>query len=365
VTESATILVVDDARAVAQMVRAVLVHHGYRVVEAYDGLEALEKVQHEQPDMLVLDVNMPRMDGYEVIRRLKASPGTAHIPVLFLSAMQSVDHHVQGLSLGAEDYIVKPFRPAELVARVEAHLRTKREVDALRLSEEYVRATFRRYVAPAVVHRLLSDPSAVALGGTRREITVMFADISGFTHLSEQLEPEQTMRLLNNFLTLAGRAVLEQQGTLDKFTGDAVMALFNAPLTQRDHALRAVTAAMNIRHRLQSFRCEVGGTGRLHCKIGISTGEAVVGNAGMPDLMNYTAVGDTVNVAKRLEERAEPDQILVNVSTYAAVEHRFDAWALGSVQVKGRMAAVQVYAVETRHGMAQMAANGEETIETG
>jgi adenylate cyclase len=342
-TEPATILVADDARMTVRLVRDVLVRHGYRVVEAYDGLEALEKLQHEQPDLLILDINMPRMDGFEVCRRLKANPTTAHIPVLMLSALESVNDRVRGLSLGAEDYVVKPFRPAELVARVQAHLRTKREVDALRIAEQYVRATFERFVAPAVVHELLSDPRAVSLGGTRRTVTVLFADISGFTHVSEQLEPELTMRLLNDFLTLAGRAVLEEEGYLDKFAGDALMALFNAPVLQRDHAHRAVAAALTMRERLRSFDCDATNDGRLHIKIGINTGEAVVGNAGMPDLMNYTAIGDTVNVAKRLEDAAEPDQILISASTYEAIKGKVNARALGSKQVRGRTATVQVY----------------------
>jgi adenylate cyclase len=344
-TDKATILVADDTRMTVQLVRDVLVLHGYRVVVAFDGLEALEKVQHEQPDLLILDINMPRMDGYEVCRRLKRNPDTAHIPIVMLSAMESVQHRVQGLKLGADDYVVKPFRPAELVARVEAHLRTKREVDALRLSEEYIRNTFQRYVAPAVVQALLSDTATIALGGIRCDITVLFADISGFTHLSEQLEPEQTLRLLNNFLTLAGRAVLEQEGTLDKFTGDAVMALFNAPLTQHDHALRAVAAALNIRERLLSFHCEDTDDGVLHFKIGIASGEAVVGNAGMPDLMNYTAVGDTVNVAKRLEERAELDQILISPGTCEAVRGEVRVRTLGPVRLKGRTAPIEVFEV--------------------
>jgi adenylate cyclase len=342
-TEPATILVVDDTRMTVELVREVLLLHDYRVVEAFDGLEALEKIQHEQPDLLILDVNMPRMDGYEVCRRLKNNPATAHIPVLMLSAMESVRHRVQGLSLGAEDYIVKPFRPAELAARVEAHLRTKREVDALRLSEEYVRATFQRYVAPAVVNKLLSDPSAVSLGGTRCDVTILFADISGFTRLSEQLEPERAMRVLNDYLSLAGRAVLEQEGTLDKFTGDAVMAIFNAPLPQHDHPFRAVSAALTIRRRLVAYECDATPDRCLHYKIGISSGEAVVGNAGMPDLMNYTAIGDTVNIAKRLEESAEPDQILLSANTYMAVEHKVSARALGPIQIKGRRASVQAY----------------------
>jgi len=342
-TEPATVLVADDTRATVELVRQVLRLHGYRVVEAYDGLEALEKIQHEQPDLLILDINMPRMDGYEVCLRLKSNPATAHIPVLMLSAMERVKDRVRGLSLGAEDYVIKPFRPDELAARVAARLRAKREVDALRSSEEYVRMTFQRYVAPTVVRRLLSDPKAVALGGARRDITVLFADISGFTNLSEQLEPEQTLRLLNDFLTLAGRAVLEQEGTLDKFTGDAVMALFNAPLPQKNHAYRAVIAALNMQKRLATFECDMIPDRRLHFKVGICSGDAVVGNAGMPDLMNYTAVGDTVNVAKRLEEQAQPDQILLSGSTYEAVRDRVEVRALGAVHVKGRTAPLQVY----------------------
>jgi class 3 adenylate cyclase len=328
-----------------RLVRDVLVQQGYRVVAAYDGLEALEKIQHEQPDLLVLDINMPRMDGFEVCRRLKSNPATAHIPVLMLSALESVNDRVKGLSLGAEDYVVKPFRPPELVARVEAHLRTKREVDALRVAEEYVRTILHSYLSPAIVDELLKNPSALALGGTRRNMTVLFADVSGFTKLSEELEPEQAMRLLNDFLTLAGRAVFEQEGTLDKFTGDEVMALFNAPVCQEDHAFRAVTAALTIRHRLRAFECKATDDCRLHFKIGISTGEAVVGNAGMPNLMNYTAIGDTVNVAKRLQEEAEPDQILVNARTYEAVRDKVKARALGFRHVKGRSAAVQVYEI--------------------
>jgi class 3 adenylate cyclase len=273
-TEPATILVVDDTRMTVELVREVLLLHGYRVVEAFDGLEALEKIQHEQPDLLILDVNMPRMDGYEVCRRVKTNPATAHIPVLMLSAMESVGHRVRGLSLGAEDYVIKPFRPAELAARVEAHLRTKREVDALRLSEE---------------------------------------------------------------------AVLEQEGTLDKFSGDSVMAIFGAPLAQTDHSLRAVRSALTIRRRLAAFECDATADGHLHYKIGICSGEAVVGNAGMPDLMNYTAIGDTVNVAKRLEESAAPDQILLGASTYDTVKIKVNARALGSIHLKGRSAPVRVY----------------------
>jgi adenylate cyclase len=349
-TGPATILVADDAQVTVRLVHDVLVLHGYRVVEAYDGLEALEKIQLDQPDLLILDINMPRMDGFEVCRRLKGNPATAHIPVLMLSALESVNDRVKGLSLGAEDYVVKPFRPAELAARVEAHLRRKREVDALRVAEEYVRTILQNYLAPAVVTELLRDPGALSLGGTRRIVTVLFADISGFSSISEQLKPELAMRIVNDFLTLAGRAIFEQEGTLSQFTGDGLLALFNAPVIQEDHVFRAVSAALTIRNRLRSFESDATKNQRLQYKIGISTGEAVVGNAGMPNLKNYTAIGDTVNIAKRLEEGAEPDQILMSSSTFRAVKDRINACALGPVHVKGRSQAVQVYELLGREG---------------
>jgi class 3 adenylate cyclase len=342
-TDQATILVADDARTVVELVREVLSLTGYNVIEAFNGQEALEKIQLAHPDLLILDIQMPRMNGYEVCRQIKQDPSTAHIPVLMLSALESVAHQVRGLSLGAEDYITKPFRADELVARVEAVLRTKRKHDALRSSEENVRATFERYVAPQVVKKLLSDPSSVTLGGASRNITVLFADLSGFTSLSEQVGPQRIMHILNRFFTLAGQAVLEQEGTLDKFDGDSLMALFNAPLDQPDHALRAVRAAMTIQERLTVLKCSDTPDGRLHCKVGISSGDAVVGNAGMPDLMNYTAMGDAVNVAKRLEQSARPDQVLLGPETYAMTRHETRAQPLGPVTLKGRRAPIQVY----------------------
>jgi len=341
--EPATILVADDARPVVELVREVLLIHGYHVLEAFDGLEALTQIQRAQPDLIILDIQMPRMNGYEVCSQIKDDPATANIPVLMLSALDAVDHQVHGLSLGADDYMVKPFRADELVARVEACLRTKRKVDDMRLAKEHVRATFQRYVAPAVVEKLLNDPDAVSLGGTRGNVTVLFADISGFTGLAEQVEPERIMHTLNRFFTLAGQAVLDQEGTLDKFGGDAVMALFNAPLEQPDHAFRAVHTALAIQERLLALECDITVDRRLHCKIGICSGEAVVGNTGMPDLMNYTAIGDAVNVAKRLEENAQPDQILLSAGTYAVARSGVNARPLGPVHLKGRRAPVHVY----------------------
>lgn len=338
-----TILVADDVPDTVQLIQDVLVIHGYQVVTARNGLEAMERVRAEMPDLLILDITMPKMNGFEVCRLVKADPNTSHIPVLILSALEEVRHRVKGLELGADDYLIKPFRPDELIARVEARLRTKWETDALRLSESKMRETFQRYVAPTVVQRLLNDPGAVVLGGDRRDVTVLFADVCGFTRLSEQVLPEKAMRILNDYLTLAGQAVLDQEGTLDKFTGDAVMALFNAPLPQKDHPLRAVRAALEIRRRLADYACDITADGKLHCKVGICSGESVVGNAGMPNLMNYTAIGDSVNVAKRLEETADPDQILVSASTYEQVRNHTVARRLGVRKVKGRDTGVLIY----------------------
>jgi PAS domain S-box-containing protein len=204
-------------------------------------------------------------------------------------------------------------------------------------------AMWRRYMSPAVIDSLPDDPRELRLGGAKREITTLFADIRGFTSFSETLDPEKLVEILNQYFTLAAGAVLAEQGTIDKFLGDAVMALFNAPLAQPDHALRAVRAALAIQHSVAAFHATIEPRWRLSFGIGLTSGEAVVGNIGTSDRLDFTAIGDDVNLAKRLQENAQPGQILASQSLYAAVAGRVAATALAPLQVKGRSAPEQVY----------------------
>ncbi len=205
----------------------------------------------------------------------------------------------------------------------------------LEVQARRIRQTFEQYVVPHVVEQLLSDPDSVRLGGARREVTTLFADIRGFTAFSEKLEPETTVEVLNRYLTLASEAILSEEGTLDKFFGDGVMALFNAPLAQTEHTLRAVRSALKLLDALKGTYAELSPENRLAFGIGITAGHAVVGSIGSHAIKNYTAIGDCVSLASRLQTHASPLQILLNTTAYDNVCDHVRARELGYIQVKG------------------------------
>lgn len=207
----------------------------------------------------------------------------------------------------------------------------------------YIREVLMSYVAPQVAEQLLANPDMLSLGGTRRVLTTFFADIRGFTTFSEQLDPERLMDVLNSYLSLGAEAVLLHEGTLDKFQGDMVMAFFNAPVEQADHALRAVRAALGMRADIMTYHQQVEREMRLSFGIGINTGEAVYGNVGTATIKNYTVIGDSVNLAKRLQEEAGPNQIILGHSTYQLVKDYVIAQELPPVKVKGRDALERIY----------------------
>jgi len=214
----------------------------------------------------------------------------------------------------------------------------------LEAEQERIRQTFGRVVAPRVRDRLLSDPSHLRLDGIRQKATILFADISGFTPFSESTQPEVLFKVLNDYLSLAAQAILDEEGTLDKFMGDAVMAIWNAPDPQPDHAMRAVRAALAILERTrQAYSRLKIPSHHLQFRIGVTTGDAMVGNVGTRELFNYTAIGDTVNLAQRLEVTAQPGQILIDQATYSVVSEKIVAEALEPVQVKGKVQPVVIY----------------------
>ena len=238
-----------------------------------------------------------------------------------------------------------PLRDAYLGTKgatiVFEDLTERRKLEA---EQERIRQTFGRVVAPRVRDRLLSDPSHLRLDGTRQRVTILFADLHDFTPFSEVTKPEMLFKVLNSYLSLAAQAILEEEGTLDKFMGDAVLALWNTPDPQPDYTLRAVRAALSILGRTQqAFSRIENHSQRLQFRIGVTTGEAMVGNVGTSELFNYTAIGDTVNLAQRLEVTAQPGQILIDQATYAIVADRVLAHLLKPVQVKGRSQLVAIY----------------------
>jgi class 3 adenylate cyclase len=339
------VLVADDNANSRELVKDIIESIGYEAILAHDGPNALIAAQTQLPDLIILDVNMPGMNGFEVCAALKSDAQMAQIPVLMLTALADVENRVTGLGLGAEDYLSKPFSPRELAARVNARLRTKAETDDLRKTKELVRATFERFVSPKVVDKLLQDPTQIKLGGQIQEVTVFFSDLEGFTSISEHTDPEKLLGILNMYHDLVVRMIQNHAGTVDKFMGDGVMALYNTPLLQPDHALRAVQTALHIRDALPDFYRQFEPAYRMKINFGIHTGMAVVGNVGTSNLMNFTAVGDTVNLAARLEDLSSSGKILISQACYEHMEVSPKVKPIGYQTVKGRTEAVLVYEV--------------------
>lgn len=346
------ILAVDDNPVNVTLVADIVEASGWEVLPAFDGASAIKIAQTELPDLIVLDVSMPGMSGYEVCQALKANPITANIPVIMLTALSEVEDRVRGLTAGADDYLTKPFSARELRARIDTRLRAKHESDSLRQMQQVIRATFERFVPASVVTQLLEDPTRIQLGGQLQEITVIFADLENFTSISELTRADQLLTLLNGYHELVVRFVMGFGGTIDKFMGDAVMALYNTPLPQDDHILRAVRTSLAIQDALPQFHAGLEPQFRMNINIGIHTGVAIVGNVGAPEIMEFTAVGDTVNIAARLQQNSTGGRVLVSEAVYQSVVdwmaeagEPLHAEPMGALRLKGRTESVVTYAL--------------------
>jgi adenylate cyclase len=243
---------------------------------------------------------------------------------------------------------LSPLRDAYLVTKgttiVFEDLTERHKIEAER---ELIRKTFGRVVAPRVRDRLLADPSNLQLDGVKQTVTILFADISGFTSYSEKHDPEAVFSVLNSYLSLAAQAILEQEGTLDKFMGDAVLAIWNSPDLQPDHAIRAVRAAYEIVRCSQLAHKNLDNPDQhMLFRIGITTGPAIIGNVGTSELFNYTAIGDTVNLSQRLQTYAKAGEILMEKNTYDIVAEHVIATKLNPIIVKGREQSVDFYSLE-------------------
>lgn len=239
--------------------------------------------------------------------------------------------------------VVSPLREEVGGGGVTIVVEDLTEQRRLEVQERFIRETFQRYVSPTVVQRLLEDSTSLRLGGQRQEVTILFADLRGFTSFSERCSPEELVEALNRYLAIGAEAVLAEEGTLDKFIGDAVMAVFNAPLPQPDHPLRAIRAALRMEEATRTYHRSTPSALRLRFGMGIAVGEAVVGNIGTSQQLNYTAIGACVNLAKRLEECAGPGQILISHEVYHRVREWVEARPLPPMNVDGFREPVEVY----------------------
>lgn len=333
------ILVIDDDAYNANFLENCLTTKGYKVVRAASGEQGLQMVGQEHPDVILLDVMMPGMNGFQVCQQIRSDPETAHIPVLMVTALHETKERIKALEVGADDFLSKPFDMVELEARVKSLLRIKRQHDELERRNKLFYSVMCRYMSPEVSTQILNDPERyLRLGGESRQVTVLFADIRGFSHYAQTHSPDRAVELLNLVFKELTEVIFRWRGTFDKYLGDGLMAIYGAPVSYHDDTLRAIRSALDMRTAFNSLRESWTDEAEreLGLGVGINIGEAVVGNIGTEQLMNYTVIGDTVNIAKRLQEMAGKGEILISEATHHQVERRARVQPYGTRILYGR-----------------------------
>ncbi len=314
--EKSTVLVVDDNENNIDVLVEAL-GDDYFVSVAMDGESALEVIEDEPPDLVLLDIMMPGIDGYEVCRRLKGDPQTRDIPVIFITALDEIQSKTTGFELGAVDFITKPFEILEVKARVKTHLSLKLAHQALEIRNRFIRKTFGRYLSDDIVTSILESPEGVALGGEKRVVTLLMSDLRGFTALTENLPAESVVGFINIYLEVMTEVILTYQGAIDEFIGDSILVIFGAPIQRDDHARRAVACALEMQTAMEEVnrRNRAAGYPQVEMGIGINTGELVVGNIGSSKRAKYGVVGRHVNLTSRIESYTVGGQIFVSENT--------------------------------------------------
>jgi len=364
-SDPGTILVVDDLPQNVRLLEAVLVPRGYTVVAATSGREALERVASDPPDLILLDIVMPEMDGYEVCRTLRANPATSFLPIVMITA-SGEQEKVVAIESGADDFIAKPFDHAELLARVGSLLRIKRYHDTIerqaaelaawnRQLEQRVQeqvdaldrmGRLRRFLSPQLAEMIMSSGDESFLKSHRREITVVFCDLRGFTAFAETVEPEDLMLVLNQYHAALGDLVHRFEGTLERFAGDGLMVIFNDPLPCPDGPRRAVRMAVAMRGRVTQLVEDWSRQGHeLDFGVGIAQGHATLGQIGFEGRSDYTAIGSVTNLAARLCGAAAPRQILISQRVYTAAEDIVVADSVGELALRGFSRPARAYNV--------------------
>jgi adenylate cyclase len=339
----ARLLVVDDNKVNRLLLARALELQGHSVASAENGRIGLEMLRRDAFDLMLLDIEMPEMDGFQVMEELHRDPQLRDLPVIVTSSLEGIDSIVRCIALGAVDYLSKPVNPVLLKARIDASLEKKRLRDQLK---ELVR----RFATPEVAQDL--QKSGFSLGGKRVDASVMFSDIRGFTPLVESQSPEETIDLLNTYYMLMFDAINGHDGVVNQMIGDGLMAIFGAPLPIADHCSSAVEAALEMIELVDMFNVERTAAGKtpIAIGIGIASGEVVAGYAGTSKRATYTCIGDTVNLAARLETHTKVAKraILIDDTTRRALAPEVGVEALGPVQLKGKAATVDVYSVTVK-----------------
>ena len=334
------LLVADDNKVNRLLLTRSLELQGHRVASAENGRIALETLRTEAFDLLLLDMEMPELDGFQVLEQMARDAKLRDVPVIVTSSLEGIAHVVRCIELGADDYLHKPVNAVLLKARIDSSLEKKRLRDQQK-------ALVRRFATSEVADDL--QQSGFALGGRRIEGTVMFCDIRGFTAMVETQPPEETIELLNTYYTLMFEAISGHGGVVNQMIGDGLMAIFGAPLPLADPPLAAVRAALDMAEMIELLNVERAAERKapIATGIGIATGEMIAGYTGTHMRATYTCIGDAVNLAARLEAHTKvaDRHILIDDQTRAALGDRVPVEAIGAVQLKGKAAPVEVFAI--------------------
>jgi adenylate cyclase len=365
-SEESTVLVIDDLPQNTRLLDAILTPRGYRVVTAGSGEEGLRLLREEQPDLVLLDILMPEMDGYEVCRRIREEPATAFLPVVMITASGDQEKR-RALETGADDFVTKPFDQTELLARVRSLVRIKQHHDTIerqtaelavwnRQLEDRVKAQvdelervgrLRRFLSPQVAELVVDSGDESFLESHRREIVVVFCDLRRFTAFAETAEPEEIMGVLSEYHAALGDLIFRFEGTLERFAGDGLMVFFNDPIRCEDGPARAVRMAVAMRSRVQDLADGWKRRGyELAFAAGIAQGYATLGRIGFEGRFDYAAIGSVTNLASRLCSQAAPWQILVTQRVHAGAEEIVVSDEVGELTLAGFTRPVRGYDIK-------------------
>jgi class 3 adenylate cyclase len=374
VSQKLRILVVDDNPQNVKLLEQLLRGSGYEPVSALSGREALDKMAKSKPDLVLLDVVMPQMSGYEVCRAIRADPSTALLPVVMVTALDPGEERVKGIEAGADDFLSKPINQPELLARVKSLLRIralhgKVEEQARQLAEWNVRleervaeqvaqldrlARLKRFLSPKVVELIVAGKLDDPMATRRREVVVAFADLRGFTAFTETSDPEEVFAVLHAYHGELGRLIALHEGTVEHFAGDGVMIIFNDPQPLPNPALNAVRMALDVRDAVERLSQEWKKRGyKLECGQGIAQGFATIGTIGFEGRFDYGTIGVVTNLAARLCSDAKPGQILISQRVYGMVEREIDAELAGELTLKGFSKPMSAYSVNGHRTIAK------------